>query len=420
MEELGAVAAIALLQRGALTSEALVRACLDRIGRDEPRIHAWAWLDPDQAVAAARAIDAAGRRPPLFGLPVGIKDIIDTADAPTECGTGLYRGRRPENDAACVTALRAAGGLVLGKTVTTELAFFAPGPTCNPRNPAHTPGGSSSGSAAAVADGMVPAALGTQTAGSIIRPAAYCGVVGFKPSHDLLSLDGVHPFSPSLDTLGLFVREVRDLPPLLGALGAPVEVSELGRPPRIGLWRSAQWPLATAAMQERLQQVAAALARAGATVRDVELGPEEGDLADAQALIMAAEAARTFETLRKSAGSSLSAQLRTLLDWGAVASPEDVRAARARAGRARTATTRLLGEIDVLLTPSAPGEAPEGLASTGDPVFNRVVTLLGFPSISLPAGTGPAGLPLGIQLVGAPHGEAALLAVAAWVESRTA
>ncbi|MGZ5957682.1 MAG: amidase family protein, partial [Myxococcaceae bacterium] len=233
LEELGAAAAIALLQRGALTAEALVRACLDRIGRDEPRIHAWAWLDPDQAVAAARAIDAAGRRPPLFGLPVGIKDIIDTADAPTECGTLLYRGRRPEKDAACVAALRAAGGLVLGKTVTTELAFFAPGPTRNPRNPGHTPGGSSSGSAAAVADAMVPAALGTQTAGSVIRPAAYCGVVGFKPSHDLLSLQGVHPFAPSLDTLGVFVRSVVDVAPLLTALGAPVEVMELPRPPRI-------------------------------------------------------------------------------------------------------------------------------------------------------------------------------------------
>ncbi|MGZ6059683.1 MAG: amidase, partial [Myxococcaceae bacterium] len=339
---------------------------------------------------------------------------------PTECGTSLYRGRQPDRDAVCVARLRSAGAVILGKTVTTELAFFAPGPTRNPRNPAYTPGGSSSGSAAAVADWMVPAALGTQTAGSIIRPAAYCGVVGFKPSHDLLSLEGVHPFAPSLDTLGLFVREVGDLPPLLGALGAPVQVPELGRPPRIGLWRSAQWPRATPAMQKRLEQVAAGLARAGATVRDVELGPEEGDLVDAQALIMAAEAARTFETLRKSAGSSLSAQLRTLLDRGAVASPEDVRAAKALAERARAATSSLLDELDVLLTPSAPGEAPEGLASTGDPVFNRVVTMLGFPAISLPAGTGPVGLPLGIQLVGAPHGEAALLAVAAWVESRTA
>ncbi len=259
LEELGVAAAIALLQRGALTAEALVRACLDRIARDEPELHAWAFLDRDEALAAARAADRGGRKAPLFGLPVGIKDIIDTGDAPTECGTSLYGGRQPDRDAACVARLRAAGAVILGKTVTTELAFFAPGPTRNPRRPAHTPGGSSSGSAAAVADGMVPAALGTQTAGSIIRPAAYCGVVGFKPSHDLLSLEGVHPFAPSLDTLGLFVRQVGDLPPLLTALGAPVEMPERGRPPRIGLWRSTQWPRATPAMQERLEKVAAAL-----------------------------------------------------------------------------------------------------------------------------------------------------------------
>ncbi|HUM10869.1 MAG TPA: amidase [Myxococcaceae bacterium] len=416
IEELGAAAAIALLQRGALTSERLVRACLDRIARDEPRIRAWAWLDPEQALAAARAVDAAPGRPPLYGLPVGIKDIIDTSDAPTECGTPLHRGRRPAKDAACVAALRAAGAVILGKTVTTELAFFAPGPTRNPRNPAHTPGGSSSGSAAGVADCMVPAALGTQTAGSIIRPAAYCGVVGFKPSHGLLSLEGVLRFAPSLDTLGVLVREVADVAPLLTALGAPVEVQGLPRPPRIGLWRSAQWARATAAMQHRLEEVAAMLSRAGATVLEVDPLPDEALLAEDQALIMAAEAVSSFGALRASGG--LSPQLTGLLDRGAAARPEEVRAAKVRAGQAGAAAATLLADLDVLLTPSAPGEAPEGLASTGDPVFNRVVTMLGLPAISLPAGTGPSGLPLGVQLVGAPRAEAALLAVASWVETR--
>ena len=416
IEELGAAAAIALLQRGALTSERLVRACLDRIARDEPRIRAWAWLDPEQALAAARAVDAAPGRPPLYGLPVGIKDIIDTSDAPTECGTPLHRGRRPAKDAACVAALRAAGAVILGKTVTTELAFFAPGPTRNPRNPAHTPGGSSSGSAAGVADCMVPAALGTQTAGSIIRPAAYCGVVGFKPSHGLLSLEGVLRFAPSLDTLGVLVREVADVAPLLRALGAPVEVRGLPRPPRIGLWRSAQWARATAAMQHRLEEVAAMLSRAGATVLEVDPLPDEALLAEDQALIMAAEAVSSFGALRASGG--LSPQLTGLLDRGAAARPEEVRAAKVRAGQAGAAAGTLLADLDVLLTPSAPGEAPEGLASTGDPVFNRVVTMLGLPAISLPAGTGPSGLPLGVQLVGAPRAEAALLAVASWVETR--
>ncbi|HEY1417829.1 MAG TPA: amidase, partial [Myxococcaceae bacterium] len=383
-EELGAAATIRLLRDGGLTSEALVRACLERIARDESRIHAWTWLDPDRALAAARAADARGRPPPLHGLPVGIKDIIDTADAPTECGTPLYEGRRPAGDAACVIALRAAGGVVLGKTVTTELAFFGPGPTRNPHDPAHTPGGSSSGSAAAVAAFMVPAALGTQTAGSIIRPAAYCGVVGFKPSHGLLSLEGVHPFAPSLDTLGVLVREVADVAPLLAGLGAPVEPRPLARPPRIGLWRTSQWSRATAAMQHRLEEVATVLARAGACVREVDPLPDETLLVEGQALIMATEAVRSFGPLRPS--GALGPELTELLDRGAAARLEDVHAARVRAGQALNTMNGVLGEVDVLLTPSAPGEAPEGLANTGDPIFNRVVTLLGVPAISLPAG----------------------------------
>jgi amidase len=347
---------------------------------------------------------------------VGVKDIIDTADAPTECGTVLYRGRRPTRDAECVAAMRSGGGVVLGKTVTTELAFFAPGPTRNPRNPAHTPGGSSSGSAAAVADCMVPAALGTQTAGSIIRPAAYCGVVGFKPSHGLLSMDGILPFAPSLDTLGVLVREVADVAPLLAALGAPVDVPQLSHPPRLGLWRSAQWPRASPAMQARLEQAATTLARAGASVRELDPFPDEARLSEDQALIMAFEAVRSFEALRPS--GSLSPQLTDLLDRGAAAVAGEIDAAKIRAGQGWTAMTRALSGLDALLTPGAPGEAPEGLTSTGDPVFNRVVTLLGLPAVSLPAGTGPTGLPLGVQLVGAPLAEGPLLAVASWVEPR--
>ena len=416
LEELGAAEAIALLRDGAITSEALVRACLERIARDELGIHAWAWLDADRALAEARSVDGRGRPPPLHGLPVGIKDIIDTAGAPTECGTPLYRGRRPTRDAACVASLRSSGGVVLGKTVTTELAFFAPGPTRNPRNPAHTPGGSSSGSAAAVADSMVPAALGTQTAGSIIRPAAYCGIVGFKPSHGLLSMEGIHPFAPSLDTLGVLVREVADVAPLLGALGAPVEVTPLTRPPRIGLWRSAQWPHASPAMQARLEEVATAIARAGATVRELDPLPDEARLSEDQARIMATEAVRSFGALRPT--GALSPQLTGLLDRGDAADPAEIDAAKIRAGQAWIAMNRALSGLDALLTPSAPGEAPEGLASTGDPVFNRVVTWLGFPAVSLPAGTGPSGLPLGVQLVGAPLAEATLLAVASWTEAR--
>ena len=241
-------------------------------------------------------------------------------------------------------------------------------------------------------------------------------MVGFKPSHGLLSMEGIHPFSPSLDTLGVLVREVADIAPLLAGLGAPVAVRPLARPPRIGLWRSAQWARATAAMQARLEEVATALARAGASVHALDPLPGEAHLSEDQALIMAAEAVRSFDSLRPT--GALSPQLTALLDRGAAARPDEVEAAKVRAGQAWTAMTAVLSSLDALLTPSAPGEAPEGLAGTGDPVFNRVVTLLGFPAVSLPAGTGPTGLPLGVQLVGAPHADAGLLAVATWTEAR--
>jgi len=362
VERLGAAEAVEHLRRRDLSAEELVRACLRRIEEREPQVQAWACLDPERALAEARTRDAGPPRPPLYGLPVGIKDIIDTADAPTECGTALLRGRRPGRDAACVAALRAAGAVILGKTVTTELAFFAPGPTRNPRNPAHTPGGSSSGSAAAVADSMVPAALGTQTAGSIIRPAAYCGIVGFKPSHGLLSMEGIHPFAPSLDTLGVLVREVADVAPLLGALGAPVDVTPLTRPPRIGLWRSAQWPHASAAMQARLEEVATALARAGATVRAVDPLPDEARLSEDQALIMATEAVRSFEALRPT--GALSQQLTGLLDRGVAADPAEVDSAKIRAGQAWVAMSGALSGLDALLTQSA---SPPGRAAPAFP-----------------------------------------------------
>jgi Asp-tRNA(Asn)/Glu-tRNA(Gln) amidotransferase A subunit family amidase len=416
-ERLGAAAAVELLRRRELSAEELLSACLRRIEQREPEVLAWAWLEPEKALAEARARDAGPPCPPLFGLPVGIKDIIDTADAPTECGTPLLRGRRPGRDAACVAALRSAGAVVLGKTVTTELAFFSPGPTRNPRGLDRTPGGSSSGSAAAVADFMVPAALGTQTAGSVIRPAAFCGVVGFKPSHGALSLEGVHRFAPSLDTLGVLVREIADVPLLLEAMSCPVEVPLLARPPRVGLWRTSRWSEATPAVQERIQQVADVLGRAGAEVREVTLGPEEDAWVDAQASIMAAEAVSSLKELRTSSGAGFSQVMQELLARGDSIGPEQLRDCQLRARRARIAASQLLAEVEVLLTPSAPGEAPPA-RTTGDPVFNRLPTLLGFPSVSLPAGVGPAGLPLGVQLVGPARGEGALIAVASWVATR--
>ncbi len=243
LEALGAQEAVRLLSRRELTAEALVAACLDRIASEEPRVQAWEWLEPELARAQARAADA-HPRPPLFGLPVGVKDIIDTADFPTAWGSPVYRGRRPARDATCVTALRAAGAVILGKTVTTEFAFYSPGRTRNPRRLTHTPGGSSSGSAAAVAAHMVPAALGTQTAGSILRPASFCGVFGFKPTFGRLSMEGIHPLAPSLDTLGVFTRAVEDVPLLLGALGLGLQAVRLRSRSALGFGaaKSGGWP----------------------------------------------------------------------------------------------------------------------------------------------------------------------------------
>ncbi|MGO8971824.1 MAG: amidase [Myxococcaceae bacterium] len=417
LQTLSAQKAVRLLAGGELTAEALVAACLERIASEEPRVQAWEWLEPEQALHEARAADA-HPRPPLYGLPVAIKDIIDTADFPTGCGSALYRDRRPTRDAACVHALRSAGAVILGKTVTTEFAVYSPGRTRNPRRLTHTPGGSSSGSAAAVAAEMVPAALGTQTAGSVIRPASFCGVFGFKPTFGKLSLKGVHPLAPSLDTLGLFTRALEDVPLMLGALGLALEDAPLSRPPRLGLWRTELWGLATPSVQRLAEAAASALAAAGVEVREVELGVQGASLAEAQETVMGVEAASTFASLRATHPEALSARLRTFLEEGAATPPERYRAAQALAEAGRRRAAEVFQEVDVLLTPSAPGEAPAGLEATGNPAFNRIPTLLGLPCLNLPGAVGPTGLPIGLQLLGPAEGDAALLAAAAWVTAR--
>ena len=414
LHELDASTAAALLERGEITAEALVRSCLDRIENLEPRVQAFEALDPDLVLVQARRADAAGRPGPLHGLPVGVKDIIDTADLPTTRGSPIFTGRRPGVDAACVAALRRAGGIVLGKTVTTELAYYFPGKTRNPHDPARTPGGSSSGSAAAVAAGMVPAALGTQTAGSLIRPGAYCGVVALKPTHGLIPIDGVSPVAPSLDTLGVLVRRARDLPLLLAGLGAPLPPAAPPGRLRVGLCRTEAWEATLPASRDAVARAAAALALAGAEVSEVE--ERFAGLSDAQRTVMAAEAAVTLGPLRNAHGDRLSPQLRALVQDGERVSPEALAAARAAAVAGRARLAALFARFDVLLGASTQGEAPVGLASTGDPALNRIWTLLGAPCVHLPAGRGPAGMPVGIQLVGARHGEAALCAAAALVE----
>jgi Asp-tRNA(Asn)/Glu-tRNA(Gln) amidotransferase A subunit family amidase len=414
LADLGAAEAVVRLSRREIGSEELVRACLDRIAAEDPRIGAFEHVAAEGALAAARRVDAMHPKPPLAGLPIGVKDVFDTADQPTERGSPAFRGRRPAKDAPAVARLRASGAVVVGKTVTTELAFFAPGKTRNPHDLSRTPGGSSSGSAAAVAARLVPAAIGTQTAGSVIRPGAFCGVVGMKPTFGAVPMEGVSPFAPSLDTFGVFVNDAEALPLLLRAAGVAVGAPALRGAPRIALCRTEQWRLAEASTQVVVEAAAGALAAAGATVDEQDLPPEFAGLADAQRTVMAAEGARTLRELREKHRDELSKVLLDFLAEGDAVAPEREATARALAARCRDALPGVFSRADALLTPSAVGEAPVGLESTGDPAFNRIWTLLGTPCVTLPAARGPAGMPLGLQLVGAPGKEGDLVAVAAW------
>ena len=417
-ESMSAVDASAAIERGSLTCEALARACLERIATREPIVHAWRELDADRMLTRARALDRAQRQGPLHGLPVAIKDIIATADFPTRYGSSIYADHRPSADAACVSLVMEQGAVIPGKTVTTEFAYFQPGPTANPKNPRHTPGGSSSGSAAAVADWMVPLALGTQTAGSVIRPAAFCGIVGFKPTYGRLNLTGVKPFAPSLDTLGCFARDVGDVELLRSALtGAAYQPL---RPPaarvRVGVYRAREWSSAQLPAQQAVLDVAEHLLRE-ADVRDVDV-PGADAATDAQAIVMAFEAAHSLGYEFRTHRDALSVRLVELIETGLRVRYADYVAAQQAAASARMAFRAAFDAHDVLLTPSAPGEAPAGLDATGDPIFNRGATMLGVPAITLPVGIGQHELPIGVQLIGVWDRDRELLEIAQWVYAR--
>ncbi|HET9650903.1 MAG TPA: amidase, partial [Usitatibacter sp.] len=328
-------------------------------------------------------------------------------------------GHRPRADAACVALLRRAGCVILGKTVTCEFATTHPSQTVNPHNPAHTPGGSSSGSAAAVADFMVPAALGTQTGGSVIRPAAYCGTFGCKPSFGSINRAGVKFVAESLDTIGIFARCTEDLALSLSVLsGRRVSEEKLSRNPRIGLCRTPGWSVADAATQANLERAASRLAQAGAAVRDFELPAGSDRLFERRPVIMGFESARALAWEYENFPAEISKTLKPRLDEGWKVSRADYDEVREHARQCRRALFEQLKGIAFLLTPSAASEAPASLESTGDPIFNRVWTLLGVPCVNVPWGRGPLGLPLGIQLVGAFDADMALLNWADWV-SRT-
>ena len=406
------------LDAGETTSERIVQACLERIAAREPTVRAWTHLDRDGALAAARRLDGGPRAGLLHGIPMGIKDVIDTADMPTGYGSPIYARHRPPSDAATVALPRAAGAVIMGKTVTTEFANRFAGPTTNPHNPAHTPGGSSSGSAAAVADQMVPLATGTQTGGSVIRPASYCGVYALKPSFGLFGTFGVKPNTELFDTVGVMARSVADL-----ALGfaALASVPFAGAPkgeaaPRIGVCRTPYWDKALPETQHALAEAASRLSRAGATVVDVALPADFARVQESHSTISGFESVRNHaDELRRHHGL-LSLVLREKIDEGRHLSIDQFRAARRHAERCRAGFGAAMAGYDVLLTPSAAGEAPAGLESTGNAIFNGLWTLLYVPCVTLPGFTGPNRLPVGVQLIGRRFHDPALLEAAAWVD----
>jgi len=394
---------------------ATAEATLARIADVEPDLRAFAHLDPAAVLERARELDAVppSARGPLHGLPVGLKDIIDTEDAPTAYGSPIHAGHRPERDAIVVGRLRAAGALIVGKTVTTEFALFTPGPTRNPHDPTRTPGGSSSGSAAAVAAGLLPIALGTQTAGSVVRPASFCGIVGAKPTFGRVPFDGVKLCSEHLDTLGVLARDAADAALVLAVMAdEPVPSTDArsqGRP-RIGWWPGA----APARMDDDARAIVdasvASLADGGdVEIVEVELPTWFGDLIAAQQVLMRHEAWGNLALERTRHAELLSPGLRAYLAEGPDAA--GAAAALVLAERGREAVAAALGGFDALLTPSVVGEASERTV-TGDPVFCRTWTLLGGPAVAVPGLRGPAGLPLGVQLVGPVGSDARVLAVA--------
>jgi Asp-tRNA(Asn)/Glu-tRNA(Gln) amidotransferase A subunit family amidase len=431
---LSAWEAARLIREGVISSEQAVEACLARVRATDAEIQAWAFLDPEHALAQARTADDWRRlgRPtgPLHGVPVGIKDIFDTADMPTQHGSPLYAGHSPSRDSTVVAMLRASGALILGKTVTTEFASRSPGKTRNPHNPAHTPGGSSSGSAAAVAAGMVPLALGSQTGGSTIRPASFCGVYGFKPTHGLIPRHGMFRLSRTLDHVGLFARTIEDLALLAESLTGYDERDPDSRPharipyrevtaekpplpPMFAFLKTSGWDLVAADAKEAFAEL---IDRLGDRVEEIELSGAATETSQWHRRIMESEMAANLRREWDRGHAQLSAPLREHLERGREVRAIDYLQALARVPQLNESFDELFAQrYDAILTPAAAGTAPEGLASTGDPAFCTLWTLCGMPALSVPLMQGANGLPLGVQLVGPRQGDARLLRTARWL-----
>ena len=425
-----------MIRDGAVTSVEVVGACLARVRDVDGQVQAWTFLDPDYALAQARAADeyrlSGQPNGALHGVPVGLKDIIDTADMPTENGSVLHAGRTPSRDASVVSLLRAAGAVIMGKTVTTEFATRTPGKTRNPHNSGHTPGGSSSGSAAAVAAEMVPLALGSQTTGSTIRPASFCGVYGLKPTHGLIPRHGMLHLSRSLDHVGLFARSVEDIALLLEELAVhderdpdsrprarvpyrAVAAEEPPLPPRFGFVKTSLWDRVDADAHEAFEELVEHL---GDRVEEVELVTPAAEVLEWQRAIGGAEIAINLRREWEKGRDKLSTALRARIEHGRQVVALDYLAALGRVPELNASLTELFEQrYDAILTPAAFGTAPKGLESTGDPAFCALWTLCGMPALNVPLMQGANGLPLGVQLVGARHRDARLLRTARWLVS---
>jgi Asp-tRNA(Asn)/Glu-tRNA(Gln) amidotransferase A subunit family amidase len=425
--------AVADIRDGRTSAAELVADCLERIDVLEPTVRAWAFLDREHALRQAEAADTHRQQGkalgPLHGVPVGIKDIFDTGDMPTELGSALWSGRMPRRDAAAVARLRAAGAVILGKTVTTEYAYRHPGKTTNPHDAGRTPGGSSSGSAAAVAALMVPGAVGSQTNGSVIRPAAFCGVVGFKPTHGLIARTGALLLSRTLDHVGVFARSVEDAALLAETLAgfdeddpdtravarpplAAVTVSAPPLPPRLAFVRTPAWEHAEPATGAAFAELVETL---GETVSEVELGASFADAVAMHRTVMETEMAHNLRRDYDRGRDRLSPALREIIERGRGVAAVDYLAAVAAVPTLNRALDAVFDEFDAIVTPSAPGEAPRGLESTGNAVFCTLWTYLGTPAVTLPLLRGEAGMPLGVQLVGRRDNDARLLRTAHWL-----
>jgi Asp-tRNA(Asn)/Glu-tRNA(Gln) amidotransferase A subunit family amidase len=418
LNELSATEIAAKIAAGETTCEAVTRDCVARIAARDDVVKAWVNFNPDLAIAQARALDASSRRGPLHGVPIGLKDTIDTFDMPTEMGSPLYRGNQPRADAACVALLRRAGAVILGKTATCEFAGSAPPQTTNPHNAAHTPGGSSSGSAAAVADDMVPAALGTQTGGSVLRPSSFCGIFGFKPTYNTFNTIGVWPAADSIDTIGWLARSIDDIALLTAVLRmqTPEPQRALGPAPRIGLCRTEIWDTAQEETKIAVETAARKLAKAGAAVIDIELPRTfAGMHAIARSTVNYYERAACMAFAWDHQREALSPQMRTYIENGLKISRDEYVGALRRIDECRALLPAVFETCDVLLVPCVVGEAPKGLASTGDPNMQAIWTALHTPAMTLPTHRGPNDLPVGIQLVAQRYDDDHLLAAARWV-----